>query len=361
MAIMKRHRRGRFPWIMLLLAVLLMVPAGGAGALRAQEAGAAASEEPGPANTLGTRSDAEIWNTLRLGASGTPNPPTAGPEAGAMINSEGWEWSKLRNPESSPVIRYGAWGLSGVLGLLVLFFLIRGRIGYGEDTGRRILRFHLGQRVVHWSVAFVFVLMGLTGLTILFGRPFILPLIGKEAHSVLLTASMQAHNLFGPVFAVFLLALFVKFLRGNFPALVDIKWLLKGGGFFGGHAPAGRYNLGEKAWFWTAVLAGGALSVTGFIMLFPDYLATRDTIHLSELIHAIAALVMIGFSLGHIYLGTIGTRGTLQGMVDGHVDEAWARAHHDQWLAEELGRAGDATAADGAAAEPGANAEVQKA
>ncbi len=340
-----------------LFAVLLgLFPGGVTGLLQAQENTAIISAEPGPPNTLGTRSDTEIWHDLRLGAGGLVNPSTGSPEGGVLINSEGWEWSKLRNPETSPVIRYGSWGLLGVLGALVLFFLVRGRIDHGADTGRRILRFRLDQRVIHWSVACVFVLMGLTGLAILFGRPFILPLIGKEAHSVLLTASMQAHNLFGPVFALFLLALFVKFLRGNFPAWVDVKWLLKGGGFFGGHAPAGRYNLGEKAWFWTAVLAGGALSVTGFIMLFPDYLATRDTIHLSELVHAIAALVMIGFSLGHIYLGTIGTRGTLGGMVDGHVDEAWAQAHHDQWLAEELGRSDSETAAD-----PIPDAEVQEA
>ena len=339
MAINKRHSAVRLLWSLFLLAFLMAMPAlTGNDSLLAQESSAARAE-PGPPNTLGKRSDAEIWHDLRLGAGGIANPPTGSREAGAVINAEGWEWAKLRNPEKSPIVHYGAWGLLAILGLLVLFYLIRGPVGHGEDSGRRILRFRLSQRVVHWSIAFVFILMGLTGLSILFGRPFILPLIGKEAHSILLTAAMQAHNLFGPIFAFFLLGLFVHFLRGNFPSLVDIKWLLKGGGFFGGHAPAGRYNLGEKAWFWTAVIAGGALSVTGFLMLFPDYLATRNTIHLSELIHAIAALVMIGFSLGHIYLGTIGTRGTLKGMVDGYVDENWARAHHDRWLEEELEKA----------------------
>jgi len=34
---------------------------------------------------------------------------------------------------------------------------------------------------------------------------------------------------------------------------------------------------------------------------------------------------------GHIYLGTIGTKGAYQGMRTGYVDEAWAKEHHQLW------------------------------
>ena len=40
-------------------------------------------------------------------------------------------------------------------------------------------------------------------------------------------------------------------------------------------------------------------------------------------------LVMI---MGHVYMGTIGTPGSLEGMQTGYVEEAWAREHHALWL-----------------------------
>ena len=109
-------------------------------------------------------------------------------------------------------------------------------------------------------------------------------------------------------------------------------WLLRGGGLFGGHASAGRYNFGEKLWFWIAVAAGTALSVTGFLLLFPDAFATRNQLQLAGTVHGIAAIAFVGFACGHIYLGTVGTEGTLEGMTQGDVDENWARTHHDLWL-----------------------------
>ena len=156
---------------------------------------------------------------------------------------------------------------------------------------------------------------------------------------------MQAHNLFGPIFILALAALLATFLRGNFPAVRDLAWLLKGGGMFGGHASAERYNAGEKLWFWTAILSGSILSASGILLSFPDALALRDTLHLSELAHAVAALVFIGFALGHMYLGTIGTEGTLEGMVTGSVDRNWAATHHDKWL-EEMDRSAGARSHD---------------
>jgi len=97
---------------------------------------------------------------------------------------------------------------------------------------------------------------------------------------------------------------------------------------------SGRYNAGEKAWFWTATIAGVALSASRILLSFPDDLGTRNLQHQAELTHAIAALIFIGFGIGHIYLGTLGTEGAVEGMVTGDVDENWARTHHDLWLAE---------------------------
>ncbi len=290
------------------------------------------SPQYGPENTLGDQSDSDLWRAIRQGTSGLPS-SSAIPD-GVLINAKGTWWSELRRPEG-PLIRYGSIALGVILTAVMLFFLIRGRLQIdGGRSGTRVARFSLAQRVVHWGIAALFLLLGVTGLILLFGRPFLIPLIGKPLFGIFATASMQAHNLFGPLFIGSLIALFFTFVQGNFPRFSDLKWIARAGGMFGGHASSGRYNAGEKAWFWTATLAGIALSVSGIIMSFPNDLATRDVLHLAELSHAIAALVFIGFGIGHIYLGTIGSDGALEGMITGDVDQNWARTHHDLWLAE---------------------------
>ena len=42
----------------------------------------------------------------------------------------------------------------------------------------------------------------------------------------------------------------LAFDKGNIPTGSDIQWLRKGGGLLGKHASTGRYNLGEKTWYW---------------------------------------------------------------------------------------------------------------
>ena len=290
------------------------------------------STAPNRENTLGNKSDADIWRALRQGTTGLVATKRA--EDGVLINTNGTWWAKLRS-HNGPLIQYGTSGLVAVFGILSLFFLLRGRLLIqGGRSGRKLARFSLSHRVVHWVIAALFLLLAITGLILLLGRPALLPLIGKNAFSVVATASMQAHNLFGPIFIASFLAFFVTFVRGNFPILKDIGWFLRLGGMFGGHASAGRYNAGEKAWFWASIAAGLVLSTSGILLSFPDALAVRNQLHLSELAHALAALVFIGFALGHIYLATIGTEGTLEGMIEGEVDENWARTHHDLWFDE---------------------------
>ncbi len=298
----------------------------------AQGTGSPQSNAPYRENTLSKQSDSELWRALKQGRPGLATTKRA--EDGVAINTDGVWWAQLRQ-SNGPLIRYGAAGLLAVIGTLSLFFMLRGRLKIeGGRSRNKIARFSVTHRVVHWGIAVLFLLLAFTGLVLLFGRPVLIPVVGKAAYSALATASMQTHNLFGPIFILSLVALFITFIRGNFPTLTDIKWVLSAGGMFGGHASSGRYNAGEKAWFWVAILVGLTLSASGILLSFPDALGTRNLLQLSQISHVIAALVFIGFALGHIYLATIGTQGTLEGMIDGEVDENWARTHHDRWFAE---------------------------
>ena len=130
-----------------------------------------------------------------------------------------------------------------------------------------------------------------------------------------------------------MLILYVKDIMFN---LGDVKWVAKGGGMFGGHVSAGRFNAGEKIWFWLVMIFGFALCVTGLILDFAMFGQGREIMALSHVIHGISALILISISFGHIYLGTIGVEGTLESMTTGYVDANWAKAHHDHWYEEML-------------------------
>jgi len=49
------------------------------------------------------------------------------------------------------------------------------------------------------------------------------------------------------------------------------------------------------------------------------------------MLHAVSNVAMICMFLGHIYMGTLGTKDAYEGMRSGYVDEGWAKAHHELW------------------------------
>lgn len=290
---------------------------------------------PGVSNALGDESQSDIWKKIRRGARGEA--VVSGMESGVLIESAGETWRLRRN---EILIIYGGWALVAVAGILVLYFLIRGRMRIEEGrSGRVIPRFSLVQRVVHWFVAALFVILGLSGLILTFGKHVLVPVIGQKAFAVVASAALQGHNLFGPLFIPALLALFVTFLRGNGYRWADLKWVAKGGGFFGGHASSDKYNFGEKTWFWWSFLFGLVLCVSGVMLLFPWAVGSREILQFANLAHAGAAILFIAFGLGHIYLGAIGMEGALEGMTRGVVDENWAKQHHDLWYQTHKGMA----------------------
>jgi formate dehydrogenase subunit gamma len=289
--------------------------------------------EAGPSNALGNVSDTEIWDNFR---GGNPRDLLAPAPEGQVMSTTGQIWRKVRE---NFIRKYLGWAPLVVIGFLALFYLLRGPMKItGGRSGKTIPRFTLSARVAHWFMAGVFIILALTGLTILLGRPVIAPYLGLEANSVLASAAMQGHNLFGPVFIFALLWLFVKFVRGNFFQWVDLKWIFKLGGFFGGHVSSRQFNFGEKSWFWMVILVGIVISVTGVIMLFPTLVEDVRWLQLSTVLHAIGAVALIAVLFGHIYVGSIGMEGSIDGMLKGEVDENWAKEHHDLWYEEVTGK-----------------------
>jgi formate dehydrogenase subunit gamma len=260
-----------------------------------------------------------------------------GVDSGILISKEGEEWRQFRMQEFAPssAIIYGV-----VLGLFALYYLLRGKIRIeGERSGSTIQRTTKAERYIHWFTAVIFVLLTLTGLIILYGRWVLIPLLGPEGFSATATVSKVLHNYLGPLFLVALIAMFFGFIRDSwFNFKVDAQWFIKLGGYLGGSHPSSeKYNAGQKAWFWVAILGGLVLVGSGLVLDFANYGQGRMVMQDAHVIHAISSIVVIAFFFVHLYLATIGVEGSFDAMVSGNVPEEFAKQHHDLWYEEVKG------------------------
>jgi formate dehydrogenase subunit gamma len=288
--------------------------------------------------------NAPVWRDVR---SGDINPyqttQVRGPETNVLIQTEGEMWRRIRN---GPITVYGGWLIVIAIVAMGLFYWRRGEIMLHEPrTGRLIQRFSAFERTVHWAAAISFVILALSGIFMLFGRYVLLPIFGYTVFSALTILGKNLHNFIGPLFVICTILLMVTFLRDNIPRAYDWAWMRKFGGLMSGeHVPSGRFNAGEKAWFWFGVMVLGIIvSASGLVLDFPNFGQTRETMQVANVIHAVAAVVYMAMSLGHIYLGTIGLEGSYDAMRHGVVDEAWAKEHHEIWYRDVVARRDRAT------------------
>ncbi len=232
----------------------------------------------------------------------------------------------------------GAIVILGTIVFLGLAYLIIGRIRIAEGrSGRKILRFKAVERFSHWLTAASFVVLGLTGLNITFGKILLLPVVGSDNFSDISQVAKYVHNFTSFSFVAGLVLITLLFFRDNLFGKVDLEWLKQGGGFIKNkHAPAGRFNLGEKLVYWLSVVAGVAVSISGFLLLFPFYGTEIAEMQLTQAAHAVVAVLFVALILAHIYIGTLGMEGAFEAMGTGEVDLNWAKEHHDRWLAQQL-------------------------
>ena len=305
--------------------------------------------------------NSEVWRDVR---SGQPNNTTVpGRETGVLVQAQarfpgqenmttaGEAWRKFRN---GPVTFYGGWLVILMCAIIGAIYYTRGPIKlHDKPTGRVIDRFSLAERWAHWVMGISFCVLSVSGLIILFGKHVLLPVLGYTLFAWLTALGKNLHNFVAPLFIVSLLVFIVMYLKDNLPEKGDATWLANGWKFFYGvHLSSGRFNAGEKVWFWVGVVVLCLIvSVSGLILLFPNFDQLRSTMQQASVVHAIAAILVIGFAIGHIYMGTIGVEGAYGNMRDGVTDETWAKEHHDMWYDDvKSGGVGVTTAAKSGAA-----------
>jgi formate dehydrogenase subunit gamma len=334
--------------ILALLAVLFCGATNLPADAVAQQAGAV------PGDSLGLNSDSDLWRFVRTGNAGSTQMKTE--LSAVMIQSEGDNWRAFRN---GPISAFGAIGLIVVIFVLGLFYMVRGKIRIDSGpSGDTILRFGTIDRFAHWLMAGSFVILGITGLNMLYGRYVLLPVIGKDAFAALTAAGKYAHNFLAFAFMVGLALSFILWVRHNIPNKVDLQWIKMGGGIVkkGVHPPAKKFNAGQKIIFWAVMIGGLSVSMSGIALMFPfqttmfadtfallnglgfnlptDFTALQEQ-QLNQLWHGFVSLALIVMIMAHIYIGSVGMEGALDAMNSGRVDRNWAKEHHSLWVDEE--------------------------
>ena len=332
-----------------------------------------------PLGTLGPNSDATLWGAIRQGDSFSVSIPDK--KSAVLVQSYGVEWENIRSSDG-PLRKYGTMAMFGMVALLFVFYLMRGRIMVEHGmSGTLIERFNPIERFGHWLLAGSFILLALSGLNLLYGKDLLIPLLGKENFATITAAGKWVHNNVAWAFMLGLVMVLVMWVAHNLPSKTDLVWISKGGGLFseGVHPPSKKFNAGQKLIFWAVILLGAAVSLSGISLLFPYELplfaktfailnglgaeavwgaplATELTpmqeMQYAQIWHSIVAFAMIVIVIAHIYIGTLGMEGAFDAMGSGMVDRNWAEEHHGLWVEEQDARARNPDAGAGAAATP---------
>ncbi len=269
--------------------------------------------------------------------------------SGVLEQPAGRDWRGFRDGTLRWV---GGIAIVGMVAALLIFYLTRGMVKIeGGRSGRTVVRFNGFERAVHWMTASCFIVLALSGLNITFGRSLLIPLIGLEAFSDWSQWAKYAHNYLSFPFTIGVVVIFLMWIGGNIPNKVDVDWIKRGGGLVGDdHPPAYRFNAGQKFMYWVVVLGGGAVAVTGYLLMFPFYASGIEGMQVASVIHSIVAVLFVAAMIAHVYIGTIGMEGAFEAMGTGTVDVNWAKEHHSLWLEQQKAREAGNNARSAAAA-----------
>jgi formate dehydrogenase subunit gamma len=321
-----------------VLATALVLPLSGTSFAQQQGETQAQRAQTQPYN------NAPVWRDVRSGKEEYTS--VKGRETGVLVQMYGETWRQLRNAWITPI---GGWLIALIVAVIGVFHWRKGAVKlHSSPTGRLVERFTPLERYAHWVMGISFAVLGVTGLIMFVGKYVLLPVIGYTLFAWLTQLSKHLHNFVGPLFVLSLLVFIVMYVKDNLPRGYDFGWFASAGGMFGGkHVPSGRFNAGEKVWFWVGVVVLSiVVGASGLVLNFPNFDQVRAVMIEANVVHLISACAVTALSLGHIYMGTIGVEGAYESMRHGYVDEAWAKEHHEYWYNDvKSGKVKAATAA----------------
>lgn len=250
-------------------------------------------------------------------------------------------WSELgglfTSLQGAKVFAYGVAGaLVAVAIAFLLHYLVIGPKRFSHD-GNKILAFSLLERVAHFVAAISWIILVPTGIIMLFGAD-----LGGGAP---IRLAKNAHGIATVIFAISLPPLLVIWFWRMLPRFYDLRWLLMVGGYLSKQKreiPAGKFNAGQKMWYYVAFFGGLVMIATGAAMYFLDFaypakyfgLAQIDLLRLSAIIHSTLGVLCAVFFAVHIYMAAIAIKGAIHSMITGYKEEEEVYYLHHYWYEE---------------------------
>jgi formate dehydrogenase subunit gamma len=201
-----------------------------------------------------------------------------------------------------------------------------------SEAGGRILRYTLSERVHHWIAAFSYIYCLITGLAFWSPHMFWLAdFAGGEP-----TARFW-HPWAGVLFTISVFWMFKMWRRDMQITDADRAWEKAITYYIRNEdenlPPIGRFNYGQKLFFWLMLYGAVLLLLSGIGLWFVESIpwSLRSLRYLAITVHVAAALVTIGGFIIHVYMGTAMVRGGFTSIIRGEVSTAWAKTHHRLW------------------------------
>ena len=196
-----------------------------------------------------------------------------------------------------------------------------------------VVRYNYKERVCHWVNGVTYLFCMLTGLA--FYSPYLywLSFAGGGPAS-----SRFLHPWVGVFFFIAVLWMHALWKLQMAPAPEDAAWKHGIKNYIENRddlLPAqGRFNAGQKLFYWVMFYSAFVLLITGVIMWFPEWISgsAHWLLPIIIFIHCVAALVTIGAFIIHIYMGILMVPGGFKGIVYGRVSAEWAAHHHKLWF-----------------------------
>lgn len=206
-----------------------------------------------------------------------------------------------------------------------------------EETS--ILRYTFAERVNHWIGALSYIYLLMTGLA--FWSPYLYWMAAVVGGG---PAARFGHPWFGLIFTASLFWTFKEWHGAMQITAVDRAWGKAIPDYIQNEdeklPPVGRFNYGQKLFFWGIFYGVILLLLSGVVLWFTETLpwSLRFVRYAAILVHASVALITIGLFLIHVYMSVILEEGSFGSMTHGYVTRAWAWTFHRTWYYDVIGK-----------------------
>jgi formate dehydrogenase subunit gamma len=188
--------------------------------------------------------------------------------------------------------------------------------GLGE---RHLRRYNLWERLVHAVLVLLFLVLAWTGF-------YAACITGEKMTGY----TLMIHTTSGAMFAVTVAISMVTWAADHLFGRQDGQWLSRGGCLSAlGDLPAGRFNAGDKIYFWLAGLLTLVALLSMLLSMIP-WLGTAGQVLMYET-HRYSTLVLLILTIWHAYMTAIAKRGGLTAILSGYVSASWAERYHPLW------------------------------